>query len=75
MDEADIEDNRKVSILQSISNCNYAVSRYSTVLFQAYSFGKKIVIDDYSYPKEYESLLKLDYYMIGKEDLLLSEII
>ena len=75
VDEADIEDNRKVSILQSISNCNYAVSRYSTVLFQAYSFGKKIVIDDYSYPKEYESLLKLDYYMIGKEDLLLSEII
>lgn len=68
-------DNDIKDIFQSIANANYVVSKYSTVLFQAYSKGKKIVIDDVSNPEEFRKLKQLDYIMLEKEHLLLSSIV
>ena len=68
-------DNDIKDIFQSIANADYVVSKYSTVLFQAYSKGKKIVIDDISNPEEFRKLKQLDYIMIEKEHLLLSSIV
>ena len=70
-----LEDSKEISILQSIANTKFAVSRYSTVLFQAYMYGKEIIIDDLTDAESYEQLKKLDYIMVYKEHKLLSKII
>jgi serine/threonine protein kinase len=67
-------DNNTVNIMQSIANTRFAVSRYSTVLYQAYSKGKSVVIDDVSNSQEFKLLKQLDYIMMGKEHKLLSQI-
>lgn len=68
-----LENSRDIPILQSIANANTAVSRFSTVLFQAFSYGKRIVIDDCSNKKEYEKLKSTGYIMFSKKHELLSE--
>lgn len=66
-------DNGEKNILQSIANTNYCVSRYSTVLYQAYSCRKHIVIDDITSEQEYKKLREQKYIMLNKEHLLLSK--
>ena len=70
-----VENNSDVSIFQSIANTERCVSQFSTVLFQAYSLGKAIVIDDVTNPTIYEKICKMDYIMLGKKNMKLSELL
>ena len=47
--------------------------QYSTVLYQAYSCRKHIVIDDITSEQEYKKLREQKYIMLNKEHLLLSK--
>ena len=66
-------DNGEKNILQSIANTNYCISRYSTVLYQAYLCRKHIIIDDITNEQEYKKLREQKYIMLNKEHLLLSK--
>jgi len=70
-----LENNSDVSIFQSIANTERCVSQFSTVLYQAYTLGKSIVIDDVTNPTIYEKICKLDYIMLGKKNMKLSELL
>lgn len=71
--EEEIEYPQEVSILQSISNIEYAVSSYSTVLVQAYFSGKKILLDDVTYYDQYIKLSKMKYILSQKNNGILSQ--
>jgi len=64
--DQDIENPKDVSIEESISNLEYAVGSYTTVLLQAYSVGKKIINDDVTYKEQYLKLKEMDYILINK---------
>lgn len=51
------------SILESISNLQYAVGSYTTVLNQAYFSGKGVVCDDVTFKDQYEKLKDLKYIL------------
>lgn len=63
------------NICDSLSETENVVARYSTVLFQAYSNNKNVIIDDVSNEEEYINLNKLDYIMFKKKYILLSQIL
>ncbi len=73
--ELEIEDNRSISIEQSLIRTINAISVYSTVLNQAYSNGIGIVIDDFSDKDKYEKLEERQYIMINKPHILLSSLL
>lgn len=73
--EFTIEDPRHVPLSKSFSNTKRICSLYSTVLFQANLAGKDIVIDDISNNGKYVKLKELNYVMIDKKHLKLSQII
>ena len=66
--DEEIEYPKKVSILESISNMEYAVGSYTTVLLQAYLSGKKVLLDDVTYKKRFEQL-KEYRYILAKDDI------
>jgi len=70
-----IENPNEVDIEKSLSMTKYAASLYSTVLYLAYVNGKKVVINDLSSPKKYELLDDLNYIMIKKPHIKLSELL
>lgn len=72
VDESEIEYPQKVSIFESISNLDYAVGSYSTVLIQAYYSGKGVVLDDVTDKERYEKLKSLCYLLSHEETLKLS---
>lgn len=61
-----------INIYQSILESKYIIAKYSTVLFQAYLAKKDIVIDNISQPKLYEFLINVEYIMLKKEHIKLS---
>ncbi|WP_332843459.1 hypothetical protein, partial [Paraclostridium bifermentans] len=67
-------ENLDTSIEESIDSTNYVISKFSTVLYEAYLRNKNIVIDDISNEKLYEDLKNYEYIMISKEHTLLSDI-
>ena len=69
------ENPKDISIFDSINKTDKIVSRFSTVLFQAYSMNKKIVIDNVSDIEQYNKLKEVGYIMIEKEHELLSDIL
>jgi hypothetical protein len=69
-----IENPNEVDIEKSLSMTKYVTSLYSTVLYQAYVNGKKVVINDLSSPRKYELLDNLNYIMIRKPHIKLSEL-
>lgn len=71
--EEEIEDYKKVGILESISNLEYAVGSYTTVLSQAYFSGKKVILDDVSFKLEYEKLKVMNYILSSKNCPILSK--
>lgn len=73
--ELEIEDNRCISIEQSLMRTNNAISVYSTVLNQAYNNGIGIVIDDFSDKEKFEKLEERQYIMINKPHILLSSLL
>lgn len=66
--DEEIEFPKEVSILESISNMEYAVGSYTTVLLQAYLSGKKVLLDDVTYKKRFEQL-KEYRYILAKDDI------
>jgi hypothetical protein len=69
----EIEFPRLVNILDSISNTEYAIGSYTTVLNQAQVAGKKIVLDDMTYNIIYNQLKSLDYILSSSDHLKLSD--
>lgn len=61
--DGEIEYPREVPILESISNLDYAVGAFTTVLVQAYFSGKNVIMDDVTFKKEYDRLGELDYIL------------
>jgi len=70
-----IQTKDEVTIQQSLENTEYVVSLNSTVLFEGWMAGRKVIIDDISRPDEYKKLRKLGYIMMNKEHYLLSNIL
>lgn len=71
--ENEIEYPTKVGILESVSNLQYAVGSYTTVLSQAYFSGKKVILDDITYRQQYEDLKKMKYILSEKQCEVLSQ--
>jgi hypothetical protein len=71
--DKEIEYPQQVNILDSISNTEYAIGSYTTVLNQAQLAGKKIVLDDMTYNKIYNQLKSLDYILSSSDHLKLSD--
>lgn len=70
----EIESNT-VEIIQSIIESEFVISKFSTVLYQAYCLDKKIVIDDITNKRVYENLSEYEYIMLNKEHITMSRLI
>lgn len=70
----EIEDCGAISIEESLLRTRNAISVYSTVLNQAYSNGINIVLDDISDPFKFEKLCDMQYIMLHKKHVLLSQV-
>ena len=70
----EIEDPREVTIQESVSNCEYAVGSYSTVLAQAFMSGRKVVVDDVTFIDQYRKLSEYQYWLASENSIKLSEI-
>lgn len=66
--DEEIELPKDVSILESLSNVEYAVGSYTTVLLQAYLSGRNVLLDDVTYKKRFEQL-KAYGYILAKDDV------
>lgn len=73
--EYPIQDPKTVSINDSLGLTKYAISLYSTTLNQALANGRIVVIDDISNAEKYKKLRNLQYIILNKPHLLLSELI
>lgn len=71
--DIDIEDD--IDIVTSINECKYVISKFSTVLFQAYLLNKEIIVDDISNKELYKNLKEFGYIILNKNHTLLSQII
>lgn len=69
-----IENPHEVPLEVSVSSTRFVASLYSTVLYQSHLAGEKIIIDDISNPIKYEKLKSLNYVMMHKPHILLSEL-
>lgn len=69
----EIELPKEVSILESISNMEYAVGSFTTVLLQAYLSGKKVLLDDVTYKKRFDQLKEYGYILAKDKVERLSE--
>jgi hypothetical protein len=74
-DKDHIEDYKQISLAESLNNSEFAVSVNSTVLYEAFLSGRKVIIDDVSNPKLYSDFKKRDYIMMNKKHILLSSIV
>ena len=63
VDDIDIEWPQQVNILESVSNLDYAVGSYTTVLLQAFFSGKSVLLDDITFQKQYVKLKDLRYIL------------
>ena len=64
--ESEIEYPKEVSIIDSISNLEYAVGSYSTVLLQAWCSRQKVILDDVTYKDLYNKLAEFGYILAQK---------
>lgn len=64
--DKEIELPEKINIIDSISNMEYAVGSYTTVLLQAYLSGKKILLDDVTYKERFLQLKEYGYILAQK---------
>lgn len=70
-----IEDTKQISIENSILSTRCAISLRSTALLQASLCGIDVVIDDMTNPKMFEKLKQLNYIVLNKKHMLLSQIL
>lgn len=71
----DIENNKQITIENSILRTKNAISLYSTVLNQAYLNGVGVLIDDVKNYDNYCKLSELGYVRINEEHKVLSKIL
>lgn len=71
----DIEDCSQISLKDSLENAKYIISKYSTVLSEAYYSNLNIVIDDFSDEQLYQNLIKIMYINLNRTTLRLSDLI
>lgn len=69
----EVENGSEISIQTSILRTRHVISRFSTVLYQAYINHVPIVIDDRTDPEEFRQLAELRYQMLSVPHALLSE--
>ena len=53
-----LEDNNDISVDDSLATTKYVAGSFSTILYQAFCLGKKVVIDDVSNDMMIEYLFK-----------------
>jgi len=70
-----IEDNKSISIEESLKNTKYVVGLATTVLAEGYFEGKEIVVDDITSPEKYANLSKRNFIVLKRPHILLSELI
>lgn len=75
VNEDEIEYPSKVSIFESISNMQYAIGSYTTVLLQAFFSKKGVILDDVTYLKRYYQLKDYGYFLSTMNVDRLSELI
>lgn len=75
IDDDHIEDPSKVGIEESISNSNYVIGSFTTVLSQAFYSGRTAVLDDVVFKDQYMQLSERQYFLTKKNVLLFSEVI
>lgn len=63
VEDKEVEINKEFSILSSISNTDNAVGSYSTTLLQAYFAGKKVILNDITFPDRYIKLKNMNYIL------------
>lgn len=68
-----IEENAEVGIEISVLRTCHVISRYSTVINQAYLNHVPFVIDDITLPQQYQKLREMRYQMLSVPHALLSE--
>lgn len=73
IDKDQIQDPNVVSIDDSIDQSKYIVSLNSTVLIESLYGGKKIIVDDVTDVKKYNSLRERKGIILSKPHILLSE--
>lgn len=69
------EDPYQVGIDVSLESSEVVAGLCSTVLYQAYLGGKQVVIDDVSDPAAFQKLTEIDYIMLNKSHVLMSELV
>ena len=75
IDSIELEDTKTISIEESLASTKNAIGLYTTVLYQAFLNNINIVFDDIVFKEEFKTLWSLDYILISKRYILLSEII
>lgn len=60
---SNIENPKEVTLEQSIANTDIVIGYYSTVLYQAYLAGKKVMLDNVTFKEGYMKLKEHDYIM------------
>lgn len=65
-----IENPFEVTLEQSLSNTDIVISYYSTVLYQAYLAGKRIMLDDVTFREGFLKLKEHDYIMTSFDDVM-----
>lgn len=70
----EIEEPSNVSIMESLSNVDYVIGSYTTVLTQAYLSGKNVVLDDVTFYEQYIKLKNMNYYLSNASAILLSSL-
>ena len=71
--EEEIEMPQQIGILASVSNLEYAVGSYTTVLTQAFFSGKKVLLDDVTFKDQYDKLKERRYILAEKSPQRLSD--
>lgn len=72
--EDNIERPEDVTIQESISNCEFVIGSYTTVLNQAFFSGKTVVLDDVAYEEQQKKLSEMQYFLASQNTLHLSKI-
>lgn len=64
-----IEQCDQISVEESIMNSENVAGTFSSVLTQAYYFGKQVYIDDISDSQLIDELVERKYFLLSKKDV------
>jgi hypothetical protein len=70
-----IEDNKELSIEESVASANAVIGSFTTVLLQSVMSGREVIVDDVIYSEKFIKLKMLDYIIHSKPHKKLSEVL